>query len=228
MTNTTTADHAKWADLRRMVANYRHRSNPANYHGAQPDKDALLKLADEIMTEVQTLSDYALAPYRHTSANRVSVEPGMRVRVLVGYSEVCMHMRVAGTVMDVEVIAQEWPDGRESAHAQLWTLDGRRFSGSISLGEAGIFGNVGDLYTYGQALTPVTKDVFETEVSGAGTVLVYPVTVPKGTKVKFLGGPEPHYVVDDLSWLHRNDPARHDSTFRGIVVPLDQITWQER
>jgi len=54
---------------------------------------------------------------------------GERVTVELPYSEVCMHMRVAGKRMDVEVL----PDG-----AQLLNADGSKFSFPITHGEAGI------------------------------------------------------------------------------------------
>jgi hypothetical protein len=50
--------------------------------------------------------------------------------VTLPYSEVCMHMRVAGTQMLVE----PRPDGM----AQLWNLDGTQFSFPITAGEAGV------------------------------------------------------------------------------------------
>ena len=46
------------------------------------------------------------------------------------YSEVCMHMRVAGTMM--------WAQPVERHMAQLWTISGRKFSMPITRGEAGL------------------------------------------------------------------------------------------
>jgi hypothetical protein len=65
------------------------------------------------------------------------VRPGERVKMLMPWSEVCMHMRVHDTVMEVEFILKEWPD-HTSATAQLYK-DGRPFSSPILYGEAGFY-----------------------------------------------------------------------------------------
>lgn len=72
--------------------------------------------------------------------NRVDLEVGDRVRMTMPWSEVCMHLRVADTVMEVEV--------RERG-AQLYK-DGRPFSAPITWGEAGIYAahGTGKPYTY--------------------------------------------------------------------------------
>jgi hypothetical protein len=94
------------------------------------------------------------SPYAPHEANRVKVRIGDKVRVQAPYSEVCMSMRVAGTVMDVEVVAREF-DTFVSVSAQLWTLDGKRFSAPITLGEAGIYGTMADgMYAYGVIQAP--------------------------------------------------------------------------
>lgn len=52
--------------------------------------------------------------------------------VRLPYSEVCMHMRVAGRRAMVEILTtHRYPS------AQIW-LDGRRYSTPVTLGEAGI------------------------------------------------------------------------------------------
>jgi len=73
----------------------------------------------------------------------VPVRPGDRVRLLLPHSEVCIHMRVAGRVMTVEVTTGEYPT------AQLLNDDGSRFSFPILTAEAGIFSSAGSLYCYG-------------------------------------------------------------------------------
>lgn len=79
-----------------------------------------------------------------TSDTPVGVVPGDRVRLVLPYSEVCMHMRVAGRAMLVEV--------REGG-AQILNDDGSAFSFPITHGEAGILthGQDGSLYTYNLA-----------------------------------------------------------------------------
>ena len=69
------------------------------------------------------------------SATR-TVRPGDRVRIELPYSEVCMHMRVAGRVMDVRMTEGRYP------MAQLLSPDGSEFSAPILTAEAGIFGDV--------------------------------------------------------------------------------------
>jgi len=65
-----------------------------------------------------------------------AVRPGDRVRLELPHSEVCMHMRVAGRVMDVRMTEGRYP------MAQLLNPDGSEFSFPIGTGEAGIFGDL--------------------------------------------------------------------------------------
>jgi len=65
---------------------------------------------------------------------RVDVEPGEVVRLEIPYSEVCMHMRVAGRVMDVLLTTS----AAGYAKAQLLQDDGTPFSFPIAPEEAGI------------------------------------------------------------------------------------------
>src|SRR2546421_764139 len=61
------------------------------------------------------------------------VQAGDVVRVRLPSTEVCMHMRVAGKAMNVQIVT----DGISVA-AQLLRDDGSPFSTPITLGEAGI------------------------------------------------------------------------------------------
>ncbi len=72
----------------------------------------------------------------------VPVRPGDRVRLLLPHNEVCMDMRVAGTVMTVEVTTGEYPT------AQLLNDDGSHFSIPIATVDAGIYESLGGLYCY--------------------------------------------------------------------------------
>ena len=65
-----------------------------------------------------------------------TVRPGDRVRIELPYSEVCMHMRVAGMVMGVRMTEGRYP------MAQLMNPDGSEFSAPILTAEAGIYGDV--------------------------------------------------------------------------------------
>jgi hypothetical protein len=65
--------------------------------------------------------------------------------VRLPWSEVCMYMRVAETVMDVQLTDAPYP------MAQL-LKDGRAFSAPVTTGEAGIYGCSSEgFYAYAEA-----------------------------------------------------------------------------
>lgn len=66
------------------------------------------------------------------------------VRLELSYSEVCMHMRVAGLEMDVRFQVSE----RGYASAQLLRDDGQEFSAAITPGEAGFYMDSDGWYCY--------------------------------------------------------------------------------
>ena len=68
------------------------------------------------------------------NGSRVYLQAGDVIRLRLPWSEVCMHMRVAGKPMNVQIVVEG-----TSAVAQLLTDDGSRFSSPILLGEAGIY-----------------------------------------------------------------------------------------
>jgi hypothetical protein len=70
------------------------------------------------------------------------VVPGQRYTVVFPHSEVCMHMRIAGTVGQIEVI----PSGQW--YAVQCYVNGLPFSAPVLLGEAGVFTGTEGLYTY--------------------------------------------------------------------------------
>jgi hypothetical protein len=70
---------------------------------------------------------------------RTVVEVGDVVVVTLPYSEVCMHMRVAGTRRPIRVLE----DG-----AQILNEDGTPFSFPITQGEAGLFFDRADSVLY--------------------------------------------------------------------------------
>ncbi len=70
------------------------------------------------------------------NGSRVYLQAGDVIRLRLPWSEVCMHMRVAGKPMNVQIVVEG-----TSAVAQLLTDDGSRFSFPILLGEAGIYTN---------------------------------------------------------------------------------------
>lgn len=82
-------------------------------------------------------------------ARRRVVKAGDRVRLLMPHSEVCMHMRVAGLTMTVDLIGGTYPGGQTYVVAQLRNEDGSVFSSPIGTGEAGIYGaTCGEMYCY--------------------------------------------------------------------------------
>lgn len=86
------------------------------------------------------------------SADRIYLRPGDRVRLEMPFSEVCMHMRVAGTAMDVELLSGDRGNaGRPWFAVQLYRPgEPCPFSLPITPGEAGIFTCAdGSHYAYG-------------------------------------------------------------------------------
>lgn len=67
------------------------------------------------------------------------VEIGERVTIRLPYSEVCMHMAVAGRPFEVELAADD--------SAQIYK-DGRKFSFPILPSEAGFYRDETGWYTY--------------------------------------------------------------------------------
>lgn len=85
----------------------------------------------------------ATALYTADEHGRVWLTPGESVRIRLPWSEVCAHMRVADTVMTVQLTTGDYP------MAQLIKADGQPFSFPIGTGEAGIYGNRRDgFYAY--------------------------------------------------------------------------------
>lgn len=82
------------------------------------------------------------------AARRRLVKVGDRVRLRMPYSEVCMHMRVAGEVMTVELLGGEYVSGMPYVVAQLYGADGSAFSLPIGTGEAGFYGPCNAMYCY--------------------------------------------------------------------------------
>ena len=64
------------------------------------------------------------------------IEPGYSGRKIMGHSEVCMHMKVAGCEMGFELLDQHM--------VQLYDEEGNLFSSPITCGEAGIYHNERD------------------------------------------------------------------------------------
>ena len=79
------------------------------------------------------------------------VRHGDRVRLELPFSEVCMHLRVAGQVMTVEVIGRWYADGRSCFTAQLHGDNDKPFSFPILTAEAGIYGDGEDLFCFPDA-----------------------------------------------------------------------------
>ena len=85
----------------------------------------------------------------------VACQPGDTITLVMPYSEVCMHMRVAGKVMTVTVqdggrMAQLWdtPPRPASHRPERPYRPGVKFSFPITTGEAGIYRDHAGLYYY--------------------------------------------------------------------------------
>lgn len=65
------------------------------------------------------------------------LKPFDSVNLMLPYSEVCMHLKVAGRTRPVEIL----PDG-----VQIYNWDGTKFSFPITHGEAGVFTDANGLY----------------------------------------------------------------------------------
>jgi len=74
--------------------------------------------------------------------HRIEIKPGEKGYAEMPYSEVCMHMRVAGKPMNFLFKDQQYPS------VQLLREDGLPFSGPITYGEAGIYYREGEGYYY--------------------------------------------------------------------------------
>lgn len=65
------------------------------------------------------------------------VSPGTIVSLTLPWSEVCMHLKVAGQTRPVEVLA---------TGAQILNEDGTKYSFPVTHGEAGIYSDAEGLY----------------------------------------------------------------------------------
>ena len=75
-----------------------------------------------------------MAAEARSGSGQVYVNVGDVIRLRLPYSEVCIHMRVAGKPMNVQLLQEgSYPV------AQLLNGDGSRFSSPILPGEAGIY-----------------------------------------------------------------------------------------
>lgn len=101
------------------------------FHSYVENYEALAFLADRDRTFPLDDRERNAAVYR--SLVPTPVEPGDTVRLKLPYSEVCMHMRVAGQVRPVTVHA--------NGTAQILDEAGAPFSFPVSWGEAGIYSN---------------------------------------------------------------------------------------
>lgn len=84
-------------------------------------------------------------PYPFKTAEgpkRVVLRPGDTVEKVLPYSEVCMHLRVAGKRLKVRL-------GLNGRTAQIYDADGKPYSFPVLAGEAGLHDNYdGTFYCY--------------------------------------------------------------------------------
>lgn len=75
--------------------------------------------------------------------NEITIKPGERGRKKMPFSEACMHIGVAGHEMSFELTTNKYPG------VQL-IKNGQPYSGTITLGEAGVFGRTDGTFYYRQ------------------------------------------------------------------------------
>jgi hypothetical protein len=99
---------------------------------------------------VNLLGPYTTKGSQVNSSVRTYVAAGVTVTVELPFSEVCMHMRVAGTVRPVRLQRATFGNGGEAPGcvAQILNDDGTPFSFPITTGEAGFFEDSNRFYTY--------------------------------------------------------------------------------
>lgn len=96
-----------------------------------PPSPDVIKAIQQELHETGTLSEPV----------RFYIRPGDFVEKIMPYSEVCMHMKIAGKRMRVQLL----PNGRS---VQLYSSNGKPSSFPITTGEAGIFEENGNFYCY--------------------------------------------------------------------------------
>jgi len=79
----------------------------------------------------------------HNTPKPTRVKVGDRFPIEIAFSEVCMHMQVAGQILDVELL----PSEGHGAIAQLYK-NGQEFSAPILTGEAGVYQDADGYYAY--------------------------------------------------------------------------------
>jgi hypothetical protein len=73
-------------------------------------------------------------------ADPLSIRPGERAEIELPFSEVCMHMKVAGKRLPVELVeTPQYLSEHFSYHAQIFDADGNKMGAPVTLGEAGIY-----------------------------------------------------------------------------------------
>lgn len=79
---------------------------------------------------------------------RHRIKIGQRGRKRLPASEVCLHMRVYDKYMDFEIVGDKYPGVQLYVTNETTPRFTQQFSGSITLGEAGIFTDADGYYYY--------------------------------------------------------------------------------
>jgi hypothetical protein len=84
------------------------------------------------------------------SIHKTYINPGETVVIELAFSEVCMHMKVAGDVRPVRLQRAQNMNGTpaDGYNAQILNADGTPFSFPITTGEAGLYADGDRFYTY--------------------------------------------------------------------------------
>lgn len=132
LATTRTTNRPRWFDNGTAAAKYANAYAKAYQGFVSPAYDDLgFPRIDTYMVQVEP------------AAYGADLDPTKAVLIELPHSEVNMHMQVAGKGMLVQLQANA--DGCHSA--QLFTCDGRKFSGPITTGEAGLrWDNINNQY----------------------------------------------------------------------------------
>lgn len=81
-----------------------------------------------------------------TNHDRLSIRPGEIAEIELPYSEVCMHMRIAGNTMRVQLVKSNTTPSYY--FARILRDDDTDYCAPINYGEAGIFRDSAGFYHY--------------------------------------------------------------------------------
>jgi|GEM_PF-3436024 len=110
------------------------------------------ELRNEFLASMQDEIEEMEEFYNMESPEKIDLQLADRWTAIMPYSEVCMHMRIAGAKMLCEFAGEA-----SNPMIQLYTVDGRVFSSPVTTGEAGVYDSRNStkgygFYTYGELI----------------------------------------------------------------------------